>query len=158
MLFDPIIQFGGVKYVCSFQELSFSTKTLYSLLCLTDKPLMQDFDGSNHPTTRVLTLSGHLDALHTLRLEEFIEEAQQGTCRHVILNLANVATMDLGGVGNLFTWYHALHINQVRLSIVAPSPMVRNTMESLHLTELISIHSSISEAISHHHVSNSVSS
>ncbi|MFZ1746601.1 MAG: STAS domain-containing protein [Nitrospirales bacterium] len=141
----------------SIHELSFPKKTLHSLLFLADKPLMQDFDSSNHPTTRVLTLSGHLDALHTLRLEEIIEEAQQGTCRHVILNLSKVATMDLGGVGNLFTWYHALHINQVCLSIVAPSPMVRNTMESLHLTELISIYSSIPEAISHHPTSNSVS-
>ena len=139
-------------------DLSFPTKTLHSPLFVADKPLMQDFDSANHPTTRVLTLSGHLDALQTLRLEKFIEEAQQGTCRHVILNLSNVATMDLGGVGNLFTWYHALHINQVRLSIVAPSPMVRNTMESLHLTELISIYSSVPEAISHHPTPNSISS
>ncbi|MGP0594215.1 STAS domain-containing protein [Nitrospira sp. T9] len=79
-------------------------------------------------------------------------------CRHVILNLSKVATMDLVGVGNLFTWYHALHINQVRLSIVAPSPMVRNTMESLHLMELISIYLSIPEAIRHHPAPNSVSS
>lgn len=142
----------------SIHELSFPKKTLHSLLFVADKPLMQDFDSSKHPTTRVLTLSGHLDSLQTLRLEEFIEEAQQGTCRHVILNLSKVATMDLGGVGNLFTWYHALHINQVRLSIVAPSPMVRNTMESLHLTELISIYSSIPEALSHHPAPDSVSS
>ena len=142
----------------SIHDLSCPTKTLHSPLFVADKPLMQDFDSSNHPTTRVLTLSGHLDALQTLRLEKFIEEAHQGTCRHVILNLSNVATMDLGGVGNLFTWYHALHINQVRLSIVAPSPMVRNTMESLHLTELIPIYSSVSEAISHHPTTNSISS
>lgn len=142
----------------SIHELSFPKKTLHSLLLVADKPLMQDFNSSKHPTTRVLTLSGHLDSLQTLRLEEIIEEAQQGTCRHVILNLSKVATMDLGGVGNLFTWYHALHINQVRLSIVAPSPMVRNTMESLHLTELISIYSSIPEAISHHPAPDSVSS
>lgn len=118
---------------------------------------MQEFDSSNHPTTRVLALSGHLDSLHTLRLEGIIEEAQQGTCRHVILNLSTVVTMDLGGVGNLFTWYHALHINQVCLSIAAPSPMVRHTLESLHLTELIPIYSSIPEAISHHSTSNSIS-
>ncbi|WNM57953.1 STAS domain-containing protein [Candidatus Nitrospira allomarina] len=136
----------------------FPKRNLHSLLFVADKPLMQDFDSSNNPTTRVLTLSGHLDSLQTLRLEEFIEEAQQGTCRHVILNLSKVPTMDLGGVGNLFTWYHALHINKVRLSIVAPSPMVRNTMESLHLTELISIYSSIPEAISHHPAPDSVSS
>ena len=142
----------------SIHDLSFHTKMLHSPLFVADKPLMQDFDSANHPTTRVLTLSGHLDALQTLRLEKFIEEAQQGICRHVILNLSNVATMDLGGVGNLFTWYHALHINQVRLSIVAPSPMVRNTMESLHLTELISIYSSVPEAISHHPTPNSISS
>lgn len=142
----------------SIHELSFPKKNLHSLLFVADKPLMKDFDSSKHPTTRVLTLSGHLDSLQTLRLEEFIEEAQQGTCRHVILNLSRVATMDLGGVGNLFTWYHALHINQVRLSIVAPSPMVRNTMESLHLTELISIYSSIPEALSHHPAPDSVSS
>jgi len=48
---------------------------------------MLNFDISDHPTTRVLTLSGHLDALQTLRLEQIIEEARQGTCRHVILNL-----------------------------------------------------------------------
>lgn len=83
---------------------------------------MQDFDSSNHPTPRVLTLTGHLDALQTLRLEKFIEEAHQGTCRHVLLNLSNVATMDIGGVGNLFTWDHALHINKVRLSLVSPIP------------------------------------
>ena len=142
----------------SIHDLSFHTKMLHSPLFVADKPLMQDFDSSKHPTTRVLILSGHLDALQTLRLEKFIEEAHQGTCRHVILNLSNVATMDLGGVGNLFTWYHALHINQVRLSIVAPSPMVRNTMESLHLTELISIYSSVPEAISHHPTPNSISS
>jgi anti-anti-sigma factor len=142
----------------SIHDLSFPTKTLHSHLFVANKPLMQDFDSSNHPTTRVVTLSGHLDALQTLRLEKFIEEAHQGTCRHVFLNLSNVATMDLGGVGNLFTWYHALHINQVRLSIVAPSPMVRNTMESLHLTELISIYSSVPEAISHHPTPNSISS
>lgn len=142
----------------SIHELSFPKKNLHSLLFVADKPSMQDFDSSKHPTTRVLTLSGHLDSLQTLRLEEIIEQAQQGTCRHVILNLSKVATMDLGGVGNLFTWYHALHINQVRLSIVAPSPMVRNTMESLHLADLISIYSSIPEAISHHPAPDSVSS
>jgi anti-anti-sigma factor len=118
---------------------------------------MLDFDISNHPTTKTLTLSGHVDALRDLRLEDIIAKAKQGTCHHVILNLSDVASMDLGGVGNLFTWYHALHINQVCLSIVAPSPMVRHTLESLRLTDLISIYSSIPEAISHHPAPKSVS-
>jgi len=118
---------------------------------------MLNFDISDHPTTRVLTLSGHLDALQTLRLEQIIEEARQGTCRHVILNLSELASIDLGGVGNLFTWYHVLQTNQVCLSIVAPSPMVRHTLESLHLTELFSIYSSIPEAISQHRAPKSVS-
>jgi anti-anti-sigma factor len=138
-------------------QVLFPLKTLHSLPSFTDQTLMHDFDISDHPTTRVLTLSGHLDALHTLRLKQIFEEAQQGTCRHVILNFSDVASMDLGGVGNLFTWYHALHINQVHLSIVAPSPMVRHTLESLRLTELFSLYSSVAEAISHHPAPKSVS-
>ena len=110
---------------------------------------MRDFNISDHPTIRVMTISGHVDALHTLGLEKIVEEAKQGTCRHVILNCSEVASMDLGGLGNLFTWYHTLHTNHVCLSIVAPSPMVRHTLESVHLTELIPIYSSVPEAISH---------
>lgn len=117
---------------------------------------MPEFDISDHPTTRVLTLSGHMDALQTLRLEQIIEEARQGTCHHLILNFSEVASIDLGGVGNLFTWYHILHTNQVCLSIVAPSPMVRHTLESLRLTDLFSLYLSIPEAISHHPAPKSV--
>jgi anti-anti-sigma regulatory factor len=68
-----------------------------------------------------------------------------------------VGSMDLGGLGNLFTWYHTLHTNQIVLSIMAPSPMVRHMLESLRLTELIPIYSSIPEAISHHPAPKSVS-
>lgn len=115
-------------------------------------------DISDHPTTRVVTLTGHVDALHTLKLEEIIEEAKEGRCHHVIFNFSRVISMDLGGLGNLFMWYHTLQSKQIVLSIVAPPLMVRHMLESVHLTELIPIYTSIPEAISHYPVSTSISS
>lgn len=119
---------------------------------------MLDFNISDYPTIRVIALSGNLDGLHTLGLEKIVEEAKQGNCHHVILRCSEVVSMDLGGLGNFYIWYHTLHTNHVCLSIVAPSPIVRNTLESVHLTKLIPIYSSIPEAIRYHPAPPSTSS
>ena len=101
----------------------------------------------NHPTTKIRKISGRLDAHTNLQVEQFISEAEQGRCDHVILNFSEITVIDLGGIGQLFVWYHNLKAHRIRLSIVNPQPLVRVVLEASHLLELIPIYQSIPEAI-----------
>lgn len=108
---------------------------------------MLAFGKYHHPSVRVLNLSGRLDAHFKLGLEALIAEAETNQCRHVILNFSDITWIDLGGLGQVFVWYHNLKANQVRLSIVSPQPMVRQLLESANLPEIIPIYQSVPEAM-----------
>ena len=104
----------------------------------------------HHHKTKILELSGRLDAHSKLGLETRILGATAMECHHVILNFANVTWMDLGGLGQLFVWYHNIHPQQIRLSIVNPQPMVQHVLDAAHLSDFIPIYHSEKEAMGAH--------
>ena len=100
-----------------------------------------------HHTTKILELSGRLDAHTKLGLETRVLGATALECHHVILNFANVTWVDLGGLGQLFVWYHNIKPHQIRLSIVSPQPMVQHVLDAAHLSDIIPIFPSEKEAM-----------
>lgn len=121
--------------------------SLHLAFFFTEKTAMLAFGHYNHPTTKIQSLVGNLNGEYNLGLEEIISEAGNGKCDHLILNVSAITGMDLGGVGQLFTWYFNLKANQVRLSIVSPPSFVRDALEAAHLTELIPIYRSVPDAM-----------
>ena len=108
---------------------------------------MLAFGRYNHPTTKIQSLTGNLDGHYQIGLEGIISEAGDGKCDHLILNCSALTGLDLGGVGQLYTWYFNLKANQVQLSIVSPPSFVREALEAAHLTDLIPIFRSVPEAM-----------
>lgn len=106
---------------------------------------MLSFEHAHDPSITIVALSGPVDAKFSLALEVILASEKLRNVHHLILNFADVHSLDLSGLGELFMWYHNLRLQGIQLSISKPSPKIRDTWETVHLTELIPIYSPTSE-------------
>lgn len=107
------------------------------------------------PGNTVLALTGPLDDQATLNLEAFILEAKNLRCHHIILDLSDTTWIGTFGLGQLVRWHHQINRQDLRFSMVNPSPSVRETLNYAHISDLVPIFASQEEAIKHHEASSS---
>lgn len=108
---------------------------------------MLPFGEYDHSGIKIFNLSGHLDAHCRLDPEALVSTHETTKCHHVILNVSEVTWIDLGGLGQIFVWYHNLKSKNIRLSLVNPQPMVYQLLEAANLPELVPIYHSVPEAM-----------
>ena len=97
--------------------------------------------------TTLLALTGKLDQQSTLGIEALILGAKEMGCQHVILDFSGLIAIDSVGLGQLFLWYHKMKPHHLRLSIVRPSPCVRDVLELSHIPDIVPIYPTEEEAI-----------
>ncbi len=108
--------------------------------------MLQVREQINHHTT-VLALTGKLDRQSTIGIEALILGAKELGCQHVILDFSGIIAIDSIGLGQLFLWYHKMRPYRLQLSIVSPSPSVRDSLELSHIPDIVPIYASEEEAV-----------
>ena len=108
---------------------------------------MVTFEKSDHPKTRILTLSGNWDSHFGWCLEPSINQTIKEDYGHLILNLSAVHAIDKTGLSQIFIWYHRLKTNHIKFSIATSFPVVREILEAALLTELLHIYPSVIAAL-----------
>jgi anti-anti-sigma factor len=95
----------------------------------------------------IITLGACLDAQAEHRLEAAVYQAQEAHGRHILLDLQTLKSIDSRGLGKLFLTYHHLNRQNIRLSMVNPSPMVREMLEFVNFPKLVPIYNSLDEIV-----------
>jgi len=96
----------------------------------------------------IITLGACLDAQAEHRLEAAVCQAQESQGQHILLDLQALTKIDSRGLGKLFLTYHHLNRQNIRLSMVNPSPLVREMLEFVNFPKLVPIYNSMKEIIS----------
>ena len=110
--------------------------------------MLQVREQIDHHTT-VLALTGKFDHQATIGVEALILGAKELGYQHVILDFSGVIAIDSVGLGQLFLWYHKMNPIHIQLSIVSPSPCVRDVLERSHISDIVPIYPSEQEAMKH---------
>ena len=97
----------------------------------------------------IITLGACLDAQAEHRLEAAVCQAQEAQGQHILLDLQALTKIDSRGLGKLFLTYHHLNRQNIRLSMVNPSPMVREMLEFVNFQKLVPIYDSLKEIDGH---------
>ena len=100
---------------------------------------------THHSNMHMITLGACLDAHAEHLLESAVYHAQEAQCRHILLNLQALTTIDSRGLGKLFLTYHHLNRQNILMSMVNPRPMVREMLEFVNFTKLVRIYDSMDE-------------
>ena len=101
----------------------------------------------HHHKTKVIPLAGQFCRNTTTGIQARILSAHESGCHHIILDFSGVTDIDSTGLGELFLWYHNMRPHHVRISIVKPSPSIRNHLDWSHLSEIVPIYESETEAV-----------
>ncbi|MCA9475756.1 MAG: STAS domain-containing protein, partial [Nitrospira sp.] len=117
-----------------------------SILNLEVGPMLQVREQIDHHTT-VLALTGKFDRQSTIGIEALILGAKEMGCQHVILDFSGIIAIDSVGLGQLFLWYHKMKPHRLHLSIVSPSPCVRESLELSHIPDIVPVFASEEEAV-----------
>jgi len=108
----------------------------------------------DHHTT-VLALTGPLNQQATLGLKTLILGAKELGSRHIILDLSGINWIGSFALDQLLLWQHQMKSQNLRFSIVNPSPSLRESLNQAHISDLVPIFASQEEAIKHHEASSS---
>ena len=89
---------------------------------------------------KVIILSGRFDKSARVGLETAIAQAEEARCHHIILDLANVSSIDSAGIGKLFLTYRHLQRKSIQLSLLDPRPVVQEILNLVELSKVLAIH------------------
>jgi len=107
-----------------------------------------------NPRTTVLAVTGRLDQQAILALETLI--GPEGfKCHHLIFDLLDATWIDSFVLDQWFLWLHQMKSQNLRFSMVNPSPSLRESLNQAHISDLVPIFASQEEAIKHHEASSS---
>ena len=99
-------------------------------------------------SAQILTISGRFDENNTVALETALQRAENRGAQHIIFNLEKVSSLNSSGIGTIFLTYYRLQEKGIRLSLVNPTPEVRQLLEFVELPRLIPIFDFNEEAVS----------
>ncbi len=110
---------------------------------------MIQLQAHHHSHSKIIALAGPFSRDTTTGIRARIWAAQEADCHHIILDFSGVTKIDSTGLGELFLWYHNMRPLHVMISIIKPPTDIRNHLDWAHLSEIIPIHESEQEAVSH---------
>lgn len=100
----------------------------------------------NHDT-HVITFGACLDVHAEHALESAVCQVQEIRGKHILLNFHALTNIDSRGLGKLFLTYHHLNRKKIQLSIVNPSPRVREILEFVNFPKIVPIYDSMDDLI-----------
>lgn len=99
-----------------------------------------------HGGHAVVRLKGELDIATVDQLWHHLNKARQTCGEHVILDLTDLEFMDSQGLSVIISCHQTVKSAAGSLSLVAPRPIVRRTLEITGLVKRLDIFDSIEEA------------
>ncbi len=91
------------------------------------------------PGLRRVALSGRLDTPGVDEVEARFNAGAVPTGRHALVDLSAVSFVSSMGVRMLVTAARALQVRKLRMVLVAPQPLVRESLETMAIGQLIPI-------------------
>lgn len=99
----------------------------------------------------VITFGPSFDGNAEPALESAVLQVQEEQGKHIILNLEALVTVDSRALGKLFLTYHHLMKNQIRLSMVNPTPAVREILAFVNFPKIVPIYDSVDDVVAYEH-------
>ena len=84
--------------------------------------------------TKVLTLKGCLDYHAKSEFDLAIEFAKEIRCQHIILDFTQVSGVDSAGLGRIVLCTKKLHNQGIQLTLLNPTPQIREFLQQLETT------------------------
>ncbi len=106
---------------------------------------------STQAPLHVIRIGQHFDDHVQHQLETAVFKVQEAHGKHILLDLGAVSRIDSRGLGKLFLAYHHLNRNHIRLGILNPCPAVKEMLDFVNLTQIVTIFGSLDEAIELEH-------
>ena len=97
--------------------------------------------------TQLISFAGCFDKYAKDNLEVAIEQAQKLGCHQIILNLASLSRIDSSGLGHILLTHYRLQPQGIRVSLIGPTPQVREMLELVHIPDIIPIFDTSEEAM-----------
>jgi anti-anti-sigma factor len=97
--------------------------------------------------TQLISFIGCFDKYAKDKLEAAIARAQTIGCHHIILNLARLSGIDSSGLGRILLTHYRLQPQGIRVSLIGPTPQVREMLELVHITDSIPVFDTSQEAM-----------
>ena len=96
---------------------------------------------------QILSFTGRFDKYAKDNLEAAIVRAQEADCHQIILNLACLAWIDSTGLGRILLTHYRLQPQGIRVSLINPTPRVREMLELVRIPDIIPIFDTSEEAM-----------
>ncbi len=96
---------------------------------------------------QILSFTGCFDKYAKDNLEAAIARAQKIGCHQIILNLARLSWIDSTGLGRILLTYYRLQPQGIRVSLIDPTPRVREMLELVHIPDIIPVFDTSEEAM-----------
>jgi anti-anti-sigma factor len=97
--------------------------------------------------TVICELNGDLTYANRQPFKAAVDQARQGGCRHLIVNLEHVRFIDSSGLGMLALAATSFKALQRRVSLLKPQQYVREILTLANLAAMIPIYDSEEEAL-----------
>lgn len=95
----------------------------------------------------ICELNGDLTYANRQAFKAAVDQARQGGCRHLIVNLEKVRFIDSSGLGMLALAATSFRALQRRVSLLKPQQYVREILTLANLAAMIPIYDSEEEAL-----------
>ncbi len=96
---------------------------------------------------QILSFTGCFDKYAKDNLEAAIARAQTIGCHQIILNLARLSWIDSSGLGRILLTHYRLQPQGIRVSLIGPTPQVREMLELVRIPDIIPIFETSEEAM-----------
>lgn len=98
-------------------------------------------------TVGVVAISGEIDFSVVPEVRKALEEAFEGKCACVLVDLSGVSFIASDGLGALIEAQRRAQADGRKLHLVHPQPHILELLRKTQLTRLFQIHESIDEAV-----------
>ncbi len=96
----------------------------------------------------VLALSGRLDFTARHDFQGAIQQAKDSGAKLIVLNIKDISFIDSAALGMLMVAFKDLQQGKVRLVIAEPQPYVQKIFALANLSNIVSVYSTVDEAVS----------
>ena len=99
------------------------------------------------PNGVVLDMTGDLTYANREQFKTAVESIRQKSCRHLILNMANVRFVDSSGLGLLALVSQNFKLNQGKVSMLKPQSYVHEIMSLANIPKMIPVYDNEQDAL-----------
>jgi anti-sigma B factor antagonist len=100
-----------------------------------------------HGERAVVHVAGEIDLATCPQLRAALLELTSRGVHHLLVDLAQVSFLDSSGIGVLIGALHRVRQHQGSITLVAPTPRVRQVLGLTGITQVLPVHASLNQAL-----------